>query len=85
MNVKKAARLPIDLAFGLPTTSKRLSHSQHVLKLKKKLEESYQIATSNALTNAERNKIRFDRHVVDSTLEVGDRVLVRQIRLRGKH
>ncbi|XP_068078506.1 heat shock 70 kDa protein 12B isoform X1 [Danio rerio] len=78
-------RLPIDLAFGLPTTSKRLSHSQYVSKLKKHLEESYQIATRNALKNAERNKIRFDKHVVDSTLEVGDRVLVKQVRLRGKH
>lgn len=31
------------------------------------------------------NKSRFDRHVVDSTLMEGDRVLVRNIRLRGKH
>lgn len=78
-------RLPIDLAFGLPTTSMRLSHSQYVSNLKKHLEESYQIATRNALKNAERNKMRFDKHVVDSTLEVGDQVLVRQVRLRGKH
>lgn len=74
-------RLPIDLAFGLPTTSKRLSHSQYVSNLKKHLEESYQIAADNILKNAERNKMRFDRHAVDSTLEVGDRVLVRQVRL----
>ncbi|XP_067305721.1 uncharacterized protein [Pseudorasbora parva] len=29
--------------------------------------------------------MRFDKHVVESTLEIGDRVLVRQVRLRGKH
>lgn len=78
-------RLPIDLAFRLPTTSKRLSHSKYVSNLKKHLEESYQIAAHNAFKNAERNKMRFDRHVVDSTLEVGDRVLVRQVHLQGKH
>lgn len=54
-------------------------------KLKKHLEESYQIATCNALKNAERNKIRFDRHVLESTLEIGDRDLVRQVHLWGKH
>lgn len=34
---------------------------------------------------AERNKVRFDQHVTESTLGVGDRVLVRNVRLRGKH
>lgn len=34
---------------------------------------------------AERNKRRFDRNVVASVLDIGDRVLVRNVRLRGKH
>lgn len=77
-------RLPIDLAFGLPPDSSRPSHSQYVQKLKSNLEESYRIATSNAAKNAERNKVRFDKRVTESTLNVGDRVLVRSVRLRGK-
>ncbi len=32
-----------------------------------------------------RNKDRFDKRVKESTLEVGDKVLVRNIRIRGKH
>lgn len=33
----------------------------------------------------ERNKGRFDKRVTPSVLEVGDRVLVCNVRLRGKH
>ncbi|CAI5656751.1 unnamed protein product [Oreochromis niloticus] len=78
-------RLPIDLVFGLPVNAQKKSHSQYVSDLKHKLEESFKIATSNTQKNAERNKTRFDKQVVDSTLNVGDRVLVRNVKLRGKH
>lgn len=53
--------------------------------LKSRLEESYRVATENASKTAERNKQRFDKRVVESTLEAGDRVLVRNVRIRGKH
>lgn len=49
-------RLPIDLSFGLPTNTNKLSHSQYVTDLKCRLEQSYRIATSNAQKNADRNK-----------------------------
>lgn len=78
-------RLPVDLAFGLPVSNSSQSHSQYVKSLKDRLEESYQLATRNALKVARRNKRRFDRNVVVSVLDVGDRVLVRNVRLRGKH
>lgn len=78
-------RLPVDLAFGLPVNHKPGSHSQYVRNLKSQLEDSYKVATENAKKTASRNKARFDKHVVDSTLKEGDRVLVRNVRLRGKH
>lgn len=78
-------RLPIDLALGLPVNAQKKSHSQYVSDLKQRLEQSFKIATSNAQKSAERNKTRFDKQVVDSTLQVGDRVLVRNVKLRGKH
>lgn len=79
-------RLPIDLAFNVPLNhSHQKSHSQYVQSLKTHLQESYQLATKNAAKTAERNKIRFDRRVTESTLGVGDRVLIRNVRLRGKH
>ncbi|RXN31226.1 Retrovirus-related Pol polyprotein from transposon 412 [Labeo rohita] len=78
-------RLPVDLAFGLPVSDSSHSHSQYVKSLKDRLEESYRLATRNVLKVAGRNKRRFDRNVVASVLDVGDRVLVRNVRLRGKH
>ena len=78
-------RLPVDLAFGLPVNHQPGSHSQYVRNLKSQLEDSYRVATENAKKTAIRNKARFDKHVIDSTLKEGDRVLVRNVRLRGKH
>lgn len=78
--------LPIDLAFNVPLNHRQQqSHSQYVKALKSHLQESYQLATKNAAKVAERNKIRYDQHVTESILDVGDRVLVRNIRIRGKH
>lgn len=79
-------RLPIDLALGLPLRDgEQKSHSQYVQKLKSNLEESYKIATQNTTKIAAKNEARFNKHVTASKLEAGDRVLVRAVRLRGKH
>lgn len=79
-------RLPLDIALGLPgKDSSQVSHSQYVQHLKSHLKESYEVASRNAQKMAEKNKIRFDKHVTNSSLEVGDRVLVRNVRIRGKH
>lgn len=79
-------RLPVDLAFGLPLHGKQhTSHSEYVQNLKSRLEESYKLAMSNAAKTAHKNKTRFDRRVIASDLEPGDRVLVRNVRIRGKH
>lgn len=79
-------RLPIDIAFGLPVKKNPdMSHSQYVRNLKKYLKESYQLASANAKKIADKNKRRFDMRVWESTLDIGDRVLVRNLRFRGKH
>nr|XP_055049769.1 uncharacterized protein LOC129435994 [Misgurnus anguillicaudatus] len=78
-------RLPVDLAFGLPVNKPTKTHSQYVKDLKECLRESYEIAMKTAAKVADRNKRRFDKHVVVSTLEVGDKVLVRNVKLRGKN
>ena len=78
-------RLPVDLAFGLTVNHQPGSHSQYVRNLKSQLEESYRVATENAKKMANRNKARFNKHVVDSTLKAGDRVLVPIVHLRDKH
>ncbi|XP_061593076.1 uncharacterized protein LOC133457765 [Cololabis saira] len=78
-------RLPVDLAFELPVNDQSMSHSQYVQNLKDSLKESYALCNKNAQKSAERNKLRFDKRVTESSLEPGDRVLVRNVRLRGKH
>lgn len=82
----RSPRLPVDLAFGLPVREPPSpSHSQYVKSLRSRLEESYKLASQNAQKSAGRNKSRFDQRVKPASLEVGDRVLVRNVRLRGKH
>ena len=54
-------------------------------KLKKRLEFAYKIASREAQKSAERNKLNYDVRVREATLDVGDRVLVRQVGLKGKH
>lgn len=82
----RSPRLPVDLAFGLPAREpSSKSHSQYVQGLRSRLEASYQLALRNSEKSAERNKSRFDQKVTPSSLEEGDRVLVRNVRLRGKH
>lgn len=78
-------RLPGDLAFNLPACFSPKSHSPYMHDLKGRLEESYRVATENALKTAERNELRFDKRVIDSILEAGDCILVRNVRIRGKH
>ncbi|KAL3974076.1 SWI/SNF-related matrix-associated actin-dependent regulator of chromatin subfamily A-like protein 1 [Sarotherodon galilaeus] len=79
-------RLPIDIAFGLPQPNKpQLTHSQYVKQLKSYLEQSYEIAIKNSQKVADKNKKRFDKIIRESTLDVGDQVLVRNLRLREKH
>ncbi|KAL6455421.1 hypothetical protein MHYP_G00361230 [Metynnis hypsauchen] len=79
-------RLPIDIAFGLPVKgASSTSHCQYVKNLKSYLKESYSIAIKNAKKVADKNKKRFDMRVRESCLEIGDRVLVRNLRLRNKH
>lgn len=79
-------RLPVDIAFNLPVRENmQQSHSQYVRALKHRLEESYKIAHENAKKLAHQNKCRFDTKVRESALMEGDRVLVRNLRLRNKH
>lgn len=79
-------RLPVDLAFKLPVPEgQHSSHSEYVKTLKSRLKESYEVAKEKSAKIALKNKTRYDRHVTASDLEPGDRVLVRNVRIRGKH
>ncbi|KAI4875687.1 hypothetical protein NFI96_005150 [Prochilodus magdalenae] len=79
-------RLPLDIAFGLtPEGLSKISHTEYIKNLTESLTESYRLATENSLKTALQNKRRFDSKVRESTLLPGDRVLVRNVGIRGKH
>ncbi|KAJ8375794.1 hypothetical protein SKAU_G00063740 [Synaphobranchus kaupii] len=82
----REARLPVDLCFGtsLDGTGDR-HHSRYVEKLKGDLQKAYQLASKAADKTHERNKRAYDQKVSFQTIDTGDRVLMRNLGLRGKH
>ncbi|CAI5680231.1 unnamed protein product [Oreochromis niloticus] len=79
-------RLPVDLVLGIqPDMASHKTHSEYVKGLRQRLQESYSLAAKNAKKMGEKNKARFDREVRAAELLEGDRVLVRNMNIRGKH
>ena len=79
-------RLPVDFILGItPDTESPQTHSEFVSSLRRRLQESYSLATVSAQKSRDKNKIRFDKKVRAARLLVGDRVLVRNVNIRGKH
>lgn len=79
-------RLPIDLCFGIsPEGHHPKTSSQYVRDLKRKLKYAYGLASEHAEKRQLQNKRRWDAKVTAATIEVGDRVLVRNVNIRGKH
>ncbi|XP_024146840.2 uncharacterized protein LOC112157953 [Oryzias melastigma] len=80
------ARLPVDICFGVAfDENAETSHLQYVDKMKKELKKAYHLATESANKTHLRNKSRYDQCVRDQPLQEGDRVLVRNVGLTGKH
>ncbi|MCU7858926.1 MAG: DDE-type integrase/transposase/recombinase, partial [Candidatus Thiodiazotropha sp. (ex Lucinoma kastoroae)] len=80
-------RLAVDAYLGLnssqdPTISSR---EHYVSKLKKRLHFAYKVASSEAQKSAGRHKVRYDSKVRESTVDIGDKVLIRNVGLKGKH
>lgn len=82
----REARLPVDVCFGAsPDGAEEKTHSQYVTDLKQDLQRAYQLANEAADKVHKRNKRAFDRRVSFQALEVGDRVLLKNLGLKGKH
>ncbi len=79
-------RLPIDLVLGTyPGKATSRSYSDYVKTLRDSLQESYTLASEHSKKMGEKNKTRFDKKIRAAELFVGDRVLVRNVNIRGKH
>ncbi|KAK3087159.1 hypothetical protein FSP39_002462 [Pinctada imbricata] len=80
-------RLAIDAYLGLYSEKEsdprdRVSYAS---KLNKRLKYAYKVAAAEAEKNASRYKCHYDLKVREATLAVGDKVLVRNVGLRGKN
>ena len=79
-------RLAIDAFFGLsPDVLAAKTHTEYVKKLRQRLSFAYQKASREARTSAAHHKSNYDLKARSSVLEPGDRVLVRNVGIRGKH
>lgn len=82
----REARLPVDLCFGTsPDGSGEKHHSRYVENLRGDLQKAYELASKSADKIHQRNKKAYDQKVRFQTVETGDRVLLRNLGLKGKH
>ena len=78
-------RLSVDWYFGTRREEDKTPVSVYVKELKNRLDAAYRVANENAAKTGQRNRERFNKKVKVSTLSVGDRVLVKNVSIRGKH
>ncbi|PIK48693.1 hypothetical protein BSL78_14457 [Apostichopus japonicus] len=78
--------LPSDVAMQLPkpVISTR-THHKYAEQLREKLEFAHQLAAKHSKERAQHNKHVYDSKAKGNELEPEDRVLVRNVHLRGKH
>ncbi|RVE74756.1 hypothetical protein OJAV_G00024780 [Oryzias javanicus] len=82
----REARLPVDICFGVTDDSQKTkSYHQYVTKLKQDLERAYSLAVETSEKNHQRNQKAHDKHVKEQVLDKGDRVLLRNFGVTGKH
>ena len=78
-------RLAVDAFLGIPQSQEQVrSRHDYVDKLKERMAYAYVTASSEARKCVERQKGYYDFKVRYMKLEVGDRVLVKNVGLRGK-
>ena len=74
----RSPRLPVDLAFGLASTSTgHRKHSDFVTSWQKNMKAAYELAANHARQTGIRGKRNYDRKANSAVLQPGDRVLVR--------
>lgn len=82
----REARMPVDLGFGTSGDgTQQRTYLKYVTELRKELKTAYELAESIAAKQNDGNKRRYDKKIRFSQLLPGDRVLIRNLGLQGKH
>ena len=81
------SKLPVDQMFGLDSVQEvsvdRKSHAQFVKDWKHSMTTAYETANKNIDKAASYNKSNYDKKIKGEELEVGDKVLMKNVRERG--
>ena len=78
-------RLPIDVVFQLGSKQDDLDYVTYIQQLKEHLKQAYELASQRMAALAKANKTRYDKKARGAVPVVGDRVLLRNVSIRGKH
>ena len=78
-------RLAVDAFLGIKPGNESSDKSKYVSNLKKRLDFAYRTASKEARRQSRRHKTIYDLRVRESQLLPGDRVLVRNVGLKGKN
>lgn len=82
----REARMPVDLCFGVSSDGSSVrSYLRYVQNLRRDLQVAFQLAESAAGKKNQGNKRRYDQRVRYVPLAAGDKVLIRNLGLQGKH
>ena len=77
-------RLPVDLVFRRKEENNEESYPDYIKGLKGQLEYAYSLAAANVAKSQEYQQASYNQKVRGTSLQWGDRVLVRNVGLRGK-
>ena len=79
-------RLPIDVAMGVEPAERQLQKGvSYVKDLRQRLERAYDLASKHMGKRSEKRKEIYDKRVRGAKVDVGDRVLLRNVGLQGRH
>lgn len=76
-------RLPIDVVMGIHPEEDQ-KETDYVRSLRDRMQYAFEVATRNATKATGSHKKNYDRRIRGGTVQVGDRVLVRNTGIRGK-
>lgn len=79
----RSPHLPIDLLFGLQPRETQENYSEYVKNWQIRMKQAYEIASKIAAKEASRGKRYYDRRSHGADLQLGGRVLVRNLSERG--
>ena len=78
-------RIAVDIALGRHESSGPVTSRDYINSLKEGLKKAYDLAESSVKRSQADQKDRYDRRIRGAVLELGDRVLLRNVGLQGTH